>query len=104
MVGAAPSGARLTYHRRLYPGDRILVAARVLFRVPMLGSMGLLFRALMVFIAANLAVGFTFSTIVRGIMLKANTVLDILPHVWPISLFLLVAATVALPRDRETLN
>lgn len=58
----------------------------MLFRVPILGSMLLLFRALMVFIAANLAVGFTFSTIVRGIMLKANTVLDILPHVWPISL------------------
>ncbi len=41
----------------------ILVAARLLFEVPMVGSLGLLSVALIAFIAANLAVGFTFSTL-----------------------------------------
>ncbi len=44
----------------------ILVAARLLFEVPMVGSMALLSVALVVFIAANLAVGFTFSTIAKN--------------------------------------
>ena len=44
----------------------ILVAARLLFEVPMRGSFALLSAALVVFIAANLAVGFTFSTIARN--------------------------------------
>jgi ABC-2 type transport system permease protein len=44
----------------------ILVAARLLFDVPMLGSMLLLSFALVIFMAANLAVGFTFSTIARN--------------------------------------
>ncbi len=44
----------------------ILVAARLLFDVPMLGSMLLLSLALVIFMAANLAVGFTFSTIARN--------------------------------------
>jgi ABC-2 type transport system permease protein len=132
----------------------ILLAAWLLFDVPMLGSLTLLSLALVVFIAANLAVGFTFSTIarnqlqamqmafffflpslllsgfmfpfrgmpawaqwlgevfplthflriVRGIMLKGNSAADILPQVWPIGLFLLVVATVALLRYRETLD
>jgi ABC-2 type transport system permease protein len=132
----------------------ILIAARLLFGIPMAGSLGLLSLALIVFIAANLAVGFTFSTIarnqlqamqmafffflpslllsgfmfpfrgmpvwaqwigealplthflriVRGIMLKGNEAVDILPHVWPVGLFLLVAGTVAMLRYRETLD
>jgi ABC-2 type transport system permease protein len=132
----------------------ILLAAWLLFDVPMLGSLTLLSLALVVFIAANLAVGFTFSTIarnqlqamqmafffflpslllsgfmfpfrgmptwaqwlgeifplthflriVRGIMLKGNSAADILPQVWPIGLFLLVVAVVALLRYRETLD
>jgi ABC-2 type transport system permease protein len=41
----------------------ILIAAKWLFSVPMLGSLTLLSLALVVFIAANLAVGFTFSTV-----------------------------------------
>jgi ABC-2 type transport system permease protein len=41
----------------------ILLAARLLFGVPMLGSLWLLSLALVLFIAANLAVGFTFSTL-----------------------------------------
>ena len=44
----------------------ILVAARLLFDVPMEGSLLLLSLVLVVFIAANLAVGFTFSTIARN--------------------------------------
>lgn len=132
----------------------ILAAARLLFGVPMLGSIGLLSLALVVFIAANLAVGFTFSTIarnqlqamqmafffflpslllsgfmfpfrgmpvwaqwlgeifplthflriVRGVMLKGNMPADILPNIWPVGLFLLAVAVVALLRYRETLD
>lgn len=132
----------------------ILVAARFLFHVPMVGSLVLLSAALIVYIAANLAVGFTFSTlarnqlqamqmtfffflpsmllsgfmfpfagmpqwaqhvgsvfplthflrIVRGILLKGNGVAETLPHVWPIALFLAVAAGIALLRYRETLD
>ena len=44
----------------------ILVAARLLFDVPMVGSLTLLSLVLVLFIAANLAVGFTFSTIARN--------------------------------------
>jgi ABC-2 type transport system permease protein len=44
----------------------ILVVARLLFEVPMVGSLALLSLVLVVFIAANLAVGFTFSTIARN--------------------------------------
>jgi ABC-2 type transport system permease protein len=41
----------------------ILLAARYLFGVPMVGSLALLSLVLVVFIAANLSVGFTFSTL-----------------------------------------
>jgi ABC-2 type transport system permease protein len=44
----------------------ILAAAKLLFGVPMVGSLFLLSVALVVFIAANLAVGFTFSTLARN--------------------------------------
>lgn len=44
----------------------ILLAAWWLFEVPMIGSLALLSAALVVFIAANLAVGFTFSTVARN--------------------------------------
>ena len=44
----------------------ILIAARLLFDVPMVGSLTLLSVALVLFIAANLAVGFTFSTLARN--------------------------------------
>jgi ABC-2 type transport system permease protein len=44
----------------------VLVAARLLFDVPLLGSLVLLSGALILFIAANLAVGFTFSTLARN--------------------------------------
>ena len=132
----------------------ILLAAKLLFAVPMLGSLVLLSLALIVFMAANLSVGFTFSTIarnqmqamqmtfffflpslllsgfmfpfrgmpgwaqalgemfplthflriVRGILLKGNEIPEILPNIWPIGLFLLIAAVIALNRYRETLD
>ena len=132
----------------------ILFAARLLFAVPMVGSLALLSVALIVFIAANLAVGFTFSTlaknqlqamqmafffflpsillsgfmfpfrgmpewaqwigevlplthflrILRGILLKGNVPAEIAPNLWPIALFLLAVATIALNRYRETLD
>ncbi|HEY0844480.1 MAG TPA: ABC transporter permease [Noviherbaspirillum sp.] len=132
----------------------ILVAARLLFDVPMVGSLALLSAALVVFMAANLAVGFTFSTIaknqlqamqltfffflpsmllsgfmfpfrgmphwaqfigealplthflriVRGIMLKGNGAAEILPNVWPMLAFMLVAGLVAMKRYRQTLD
>ena len=44
----------------------ILVAARFLFDVPMFGSLSLLYAVMLLFIAANLAVGITFSTIARN--------------------------------------
>jgi len=132
----------------------ILAAAKLLFSVPIVGSLALLSVVLIVFIAANLAVGFTFSTlarnqmqamqmtfffflpsmllsgfmfpfrgmpewaqwlgevlplthflrILRGILLKGNGVAEIGPELWPIALFLLAAAAVALMRYRETLD
>jgi ABC-2 type transport system permease protein len=41
----------------------ILLAARFLFEIPMVGSLALLSGALILFITANLAVGYTFSTL-----------------------------------------
>ena len=132
----------------------ILAAAKLLFTVPVVGSVTLLSVALVVFIAANLAVGFTFSTlaknqlqamqmafffflpsillsglmfpfrgmpewaqwlgevlplthflrILRGILLKGNGPGEIVPELWPIGLFLLAAAAIALVRYRETLD
>jgi len=132
----------------------ILIAAKLLFGVPMVGNLVLLSLALIVFIAANLAVGFTFSTvaknqlqamqmtfffflpsmllsgfmfpfrgmpgwaqvigevlplthflrIVRGILLKGNGLVEILPELWPIGLFMIVAGALALKRYRQTLD
>jgi ABC-2 type transport system permease protein len=44
----------------------ILAAARFLFQVPMIGSVGLLLVVALVFIVANLAVGVTFSTLAEN--------------------------------------
>ncbi|HUP93802.1 MAG TPA: ABC transporter permease [Burkholderiales bacterium] len=132
----------------------ILIAAKLLFGVPMVGSLALLSLALIVFIAANLSVGFTFSTlaqnqlqamqmafffflpsillsgfmfpfrgmpewaqwigevlplthflrILRGILLKGSGAAEIAPNLWPIALFLVVMAGIALKRYRETLD
>ncbi|MFZ3209764.1 MAG: ABC transporter permease [Geobacteraceae bacterium] len=44
----------------------IIVAARFLFQVPMVGSIPLLLLTALIFIAANLAVGITFSTLAKN--------------------------------------
>jgi ABC-2 type transport system permease protein len=132
----------------------ILGAATLLFHVPMIGSLGLLMLCVLIFIAANLAVGFTFSTlarsqmqamqmsmffflpsmllsgflfpfrgmpewaqalgsvlpltyflrIVRGILLKGVTFIEVWPNLWPILVFLVVVAAIALRRYRQTLD
>ena len=46
----------------------ILLAAKLLFAVPIAGSLALLSMVVVVFIAANLAVGFTFSTLAKSQM------------------------------------
>jgi ABC-2 type transport system permease protein len=132
----------------------ILLAADLLFQVPMRGSVLLLLVAALVFIAGNLAMGITFSTIaktqlqamqmtffvflpsillsgfmfpfrgmphwaqavgeilplthflriVRGILLKGNSVEEILPDLWPIALFAAVMLTIGIKRYRQTLD
>ena len=132
----------------------ILLAARWIFGVPMLGSLTLLSIALAIFIIANLSLGYTFSTIaenqiqamqmtfffflpsillsgfmfpfdgmpgwaraigevlplthflriVRGVLLKANTLPEIWPNLWPLILFMFAIGTLALARFRRTLD
>jgi ABC-2 type transport system permease protein len=132
----------------------ILVAARYLFNVPILGNLVLLYAVSFLFIAANLAVGITFSTlaknqlqavqmafffflpsilltgfmfpfrgmpewaqwigsclpnthflrIVRGILLKGNGFQEIVPHLWPLIAFVVVAMTIGVKRYRQTLD
>ncbi|MEJ0027626.1 MAG: ABC transporter permease [Rhizomicrobium sp.] len=50
----------------LVQASLVLLAARFVFGVPMIGSLGLLFVVAVLFIAANLAVGYTFSTIAQS--------------------------------------
>ncbi|HJV63361.1 MAG TPA: ABC transporter permease [Albitalea sp.] len=45
-----------------------------------------------------------FLRIVRGIMLKGNGVLQMLPDLWPMLVFLLLAGALALARYRQTLD
>jgi ABC-2 type transport system permease protein len=132
----------------------ILTAAWLMFDMPIVGSLVLLSAALALFMAANLAVGFTFSTIarnqlqamqltfffflpsmllsgfmfpfrgmpnwaqvigeilplthflriVRGILLKGNTLMEIAPNLWPIGAFMIGAGIVAMLRYRRTLD
>jgi ABC-2 type transport system permease protein len=132
----------------------ILAAAALLFDVPMLGGYGLLFGVVLLFIAANLTLGITFSSLarnqlqamqmtfffflpsillsgfmfpfrgmpawaqwlgsvlplthflslVRGVMLKGNTLAELWPEVWPIALFMLVVLLIGLRFYRRTLD
>ena len=45
-----------------------------------------------------------FLRVVRGILLKGNGIEEILPHIWPLALFLLVVGTLAMVRYRRTLD
>ena len=132
----------------------ILLASYFLFHVPIQGSVPLLLLVALVFIAANLAMGITFSTIaknqlqavqmtffvflpsillsgfmfpfrgmpqwaqylgeifplthflriVRGILLKGNTVHDVMLQLWQIALFAVVAVAIGVKRYRQTLD
>jgi len=132
----------------------ILIAATFVFHLPVRGSIALLLAALGLFIAGNLALGITFSTIstnqmqaiqfaqfallpqiflsgfifpfkgmplwaqwigeifptthtiriVRGILLKGNGIDEILPEVWPLAAFVVVAMVLATWLYRETLD
>lgn len=44
----------------------IMLAARYIFRVPFLGSLGLLYGTILIFIAANLTLGITFSSLAQN--------------------------------------
>ena len=132
----------------------ILIAARLLFDVPFVGPAGWLFLGILVFIAANLSVGITISSVarnqtqamqmtfffflpsmllsgfmfpfrgmpgwaqhigellplthfirlIRGIMLKGNSVIEMWPHLWPLLLFLCTMLFVGVLRFRKTLD
>ncbi|MEN6440695.1 MAG: ABC transporter permease [Syntrophobacter sp.] len=132
----------------------ILIAAKLLFNVPMVGNLGVLFAVALIFITANLAMGILFSTvaknqlqavqmafffflpslllsgfmfpfrgmpkwaqaigelfplthflrIVRGILLKGNSVNEVVLELWPIGLFTLIALAVSIKRYRKTLD
>ena len=132
----------------------IMAISAAVFDLPVRGSLVLLLLALGLFIASNLALGFTFSTIatsqmqamqmaqftllpsillsgfmfpfygmpvwaqwageifptthalrvVRGILLKGNGAAEILPELWPIAAFTLLAAAAAIWSYRETLD
>jgi ABC-2 type transport system permease protein len=45
-----------------------------------------------------------FLRAVRGIMLKGNGTLEVLPYLWPVAAFLLVIGALALLRFRRTLD
>ncbi len=60
----------------------VFVAARLLFDVPMVGSLALLTAAVLLFIVATLTVGFTFSTIARSQMQSMQmTMFYFLPNI-----------------------
>ncbi len=132
----------------------IVVISILVFHLPVRGSLLLLGLALGLFIASNLALGFTFSTVAsnqmqamqmaqfmllpsimlsgfmfpfqgmpgwarlvgealpithmlrisRGILLKGNGWPEILPDLWPIAVFTLAVAVVAVWSYRETLD
>ena len=132
----------------------ILIAARLLFDVPFVGPASWLFLGILVFIAANLSVGITISSVarnqtqamqmtfffflpsmllagfmfpfrgmpewaqrigellplthfirlIRGIMLKGNSVIEMWPHLWPLLLFLFTMLFVGVLRFRKTLD
>jgi len=132
----------------------IITAAYFLFQVPMHGSLPTVLALSVIFIAANLSVGLTFSTIagnqlqavqlsvffflpslllsgfmfpfqgmpgwaqavsrllplthylrlVRGILLKGNTLSQSLTHVWPIAVFLVLVIMIGLKKYRRTLD
>jgi ABC-2 type transport system permease protein len=132
----------------------IIAAALALFEVPMQGDPWLLYLVVSIFIAANLTLGITFSSIarnqlqamqmtfffflpsillsgfmfpfrgmpewaqalgsllplthflvlVRGIMLKGNTIADLWPQIWPILAFMAIVILIGLRFYKRTLD
>lgn len=132
----------------------IMLVARFLFTVPVVGSLPLFSLALLMFITCNMAIGFTLSAIAsnqtqamqmaimvtlpsillsgflfpfrgmpewaqlvgnclpathfivisRAIMLKGSNLLEILPHLWPLGVIMVVVMAVAIRRYRTTLD
>jgi len=132
----------------------VIGAAQVIFGVPLLGSAVLLYLCVLLFIAANLTLGITFSSIarnqlqamqmtfffflpsmllsgfmfpfrgmpdwaqwigsilplthflhlVRGIMLKGNTLAELWPNIWPILAFMAAILAFGLLVYRRTLD
>jgi ABC-2 type transport system permease protein len=132
----------------------VLIAARWIFGVPMLGSLPLLYAVVLIFICANLILGITFSSIarnqlqamqltfffflpsillsgfmfpfrgmpgwaqvignvlplthflqlVRGILLKGNGLALLVPHIWPILVFIAVVLAVGVRTFHRTLD
>jgi ABC-2 type transport system permease protein len=132
----------------------IIACALLLFDVPMQGNALLLYFVVLIFIAANLTLGITFSSIarnqlqamqmtfffflpsillsgfmfpfrgmpewaqwlgsvlplthflllVRGIMLKGSALPELVPHIWPILLFMLVVIGIGLRFYKRTLD
>ena len=132
----------------------VLAAAFSVFDVPMHGSPFLLYFVVLIFIAANLTLGITFSSIarnqlqamqmtfffflpsillsgfmfpfrgmpewaqwlgsvlplthflhlVRGIMLKGNTLVELWPQIWPILAFMLLVIAIGLRFYKRTLD
>jgi len=132
----------------------VLLAARFVFSVPIHGNLALLYGVVLVFVAANLTLGITFSSIarnqlqamqmtfffflpsmllsgfmfpfrgmpewaqaignllplthflmlVRGILLKGNSLGELLPQLWPIVLFMSVVMALGLRTYRRTLD
>ena len=132
----------------------ILLAARFLFGVPFVGNLALIYVVALLFIACNLAMGITFSSlaqnqlqavqmafffflpsilltgfmfpfrgmpewaqwlgsvlpnthflrIARGVLLKGSGFTEILPEIWPLLAFLVIAMTVGVKRYRQTLD
>ena len=132
----------------------IILFALLLFEVPMQGNALLLYFVVFIFIAANLTLGITFSSIaknqlqamqlsvfyvlpsillsgfmfpfrgmpewaqwlgsvlplthflvlVRGIMLKGNTFIDLVPQIWPILAFMVVVILIGLRFYKRTLD
>jgi ABC-2 type transport system permease protein len=132
----------------------VLFAIKCFFNIPFQGSAILLIICALPFIAANLAVGMTFSSfsknqlqsvqmatffflpsimlsgfmfpfygmpkwaqmigsllpltyflrIIRGIILKGNTFLQVWPNLWPILVFMVIALAIGLKRYHKTLD
>jgi ABC-2 type transport system permease protein len=132
----------------------VLVLAKLIFNVPMQGNLAVLYLAVLLFIAANLTLGLTFSSIaqnqlqamqmtfffflpsillsgfmfpfrgmpgwaqaigealplthflriVRGVLLKGNSVADVLSETWPLVAFMTVVMLIGLRAFRSTLD